>query len=101
MGRGSVGSVRAVGASVPGLKESLTKTVRFLDGLKRKECSMKLTNANFTRTDRFKAACKIAGVEPTKRQASKFRMGKGKAAKVPVAKVNQLLINKEWTKEMK
>lgn len=33
-----------------------------------------MTNAEFARTNgQFRAACKRAGVEPTRRQASKFR----------------------------
>ena len=59
---------------------------------------MKVTNANFAkRNERFLAACEVAGTEPTRRQASKFRRGRGKAAKVPTAKVNQHLISKSWT----
>jgi hypothetical protein len=39
-------------------------------------------NRQFTSNSDFKAACEAAGVQPTKRQASKFRMGKGRAFKV-------------------
>jgi len=40
------------------------------------------TNQDFSRTDRvFKMACELAGVEPTSRQASKFRNRKGTAIK--------------------
>jgi len=39
-----------------------------------------LTNAKFAEQDDFfKKSCAEAGVEPTKRQASKFRMKKGSA----------------------
>jgi len=36
----------------------------------------------------FRDCCKKAGVEPTKRQASKFRNGKGRAAMAPVKSRN-------------
>ena len=40
------------------------------------------TNLTFSLTDEvFKRACEAAGVENTKRQASRFRMGKGLAFK--------------------
>ena len=39
-----------------------------------------MTNKEFARTnDKFIAACKNVGIEPTKRQASKWRNNKGKA----------------------
>lgn len=38
-----------------------------------------VTNREYAETDKFKAACKRAGVEPTPRQASKYRNGKGRA----------------------
>jgi len=38
------------------------------------------TNADFAQTDRtFRRACKEAGVEPNRKQASKFRRGHGSA----------------------
>lgn len=38
------------------------------------------TNKEFAETNvEFKAACDIAGVKPTKRQASRFRNNRGKA----------------------
>lgn len=38
------------------------------------------TNADFAKKNgRFRAACEEAGVEPTQRQASKYRRGKGAA----------------------
>jgi hypothetical protein len=41
---------------------------------------MKLTNTQFAKTcQSFIAACQRAGVEPTTRQASKFRNKKGSA----------------------
>jgi predicted HicB family RNase H-like nuclease len=41
------------------------------------------TNKEFAATDQnFLKHCKATKVEPTKRQASKFRMGKGKAFKL-------------------
>ena len=42
----------------------------------------KQTNRDFAKTEDFIQRCKKAKVEPTKRQASKFRMGKGKAFKL-------------------
>ena len=42
----------------------------------------KQTNQEFARTDRvFKMACELANIEPTTRQASKFRARKGTAIK--------------------
>jgi len=39
-----------------------------------------MTNAKFAQRDVvFQKACEIANVEPTQRQASKFRAGKGAA----------------------
>jgi hypothetical protein len=47
------------------------------------------TNKAFSENnDGFKAACEVAGVNPTVRQASKWRLKKGKAwndGRVPVA----------------
>ena len=41
---------------------------------------VKVTNKEFASKDKsFRYCCEAAGVEPTKRQASKFRMKKGKA----------------------
>lgn len=43
-------------------------------------CPYAQTNAQFAaENDTFKQACATAGVEPTKRQASKFRRGMGQA----------------------
>ena len=43
---------------------------------------MKQINLLFALRNRvFKTACKLANIEPTKRQASKFRRGLGKASK--------------------
>ena len=40
----------------------------------------KVNNRKFAETDKkFKAACEAAGVEPSKRQASKWRQKRGKA----------------------
>jgi len=38
-----------------------------------------MTNHEFAKTEKFKEVCGNAGVEPTRRQASKYRNGKGKA----------------------
>jgi hypothetical protein len=39
-----------------------------------------MTNREFSKTDEvFQRCCKEAGVEPTKRQASKYRAFKGRA----------------------
>jgi hypothetical protein len=39
-----------------------------------------VTNKKFAEQDEiFKKACDVAGIKPTKRQASKFRLGKGLA----------------------
>lgn len=41
---------------------------------------MNATNRNFAEHDRaFRDACDAAGVKPTRRQASRFRMGRGRA----------------------
>lgn len=41
-----------------------------------------MTNAEFAKTDtKFTQACEKAGIKPTKRQASKWKMRKGKAYK--------------------
>ncbi len=39
------------------------------------------TNAQYAKEDVFIKRCENAGVKPTTRQASKFRMGKGSAYK--------------------
>jgi hypothetical protein len=57
---------------------------------------MRVTNANFVKDQNFRLRCEIARVEPTKRQASKFRRGIGRAAKVSQSKVNQVIINMSW-----
>ena len=58
---------------------------------------MRQTNLQFSKKDRvFKESCELSGAEPTKRQASKFRMGKGKAAafaKLALTKSNQFIID--------
>lgn len=42
-----------------------------------------MTNKDFAQKDNlFKSCCEAVGLEPTRRQASKFRNGKGKAYKV-------------------
>jgi hypothetical protein len=38
---------------------------------------MAMTNKEFSRTPDFVKLCELSEVKPTKRQASKFRMGKG------------------------
>ena len=40
-----------------------------------------ITNKEFKSDGNFVKACEKAGIEPTARQASKFRMGKGLAYK--------------------
>ena len=41
-----------------------------------------MTNREMAATDKaFRAACAAAGVEPTKRQASKFKRGLGQASR--------------------
>jgi hypothetical protein len=56
------------------------------------------TNANFAKTNKtFQTACEIAGVKPTKRQASKYRMGKGLAIKITSAQITSH--HKEKAKE--
>lgn len=54
-----------------------------------------VTNKKFTEDEFFKACCKKAGVDPTIRQASKFRMEKGSAYKV------RKQVNKETNKDKK
>jgi len=54
----------------------------------------RVTNANFVKDETFKVCCEVSGAEPTKRQASKYRRGIGKAAKVTLSQRNQYLINK-------
>lgn len=57
---------------------------------------MRVTNDDFRRHDQaFRAACTKAGVEPTKRQASKFRRQEGRAyAALPQA-ITELRTAKE------
>lgn len=43
---------------------------------------MDCTNSVYTIQPDFVAACKLANTEPTRRQASRFRMGKGRAFNV-------------------
>ena len=38
-----------------------------------------MTNAQYSQTPAFIQACERAGVKPTKRQAAKFRKGRGRA----------------------
>ena len=41
-----------------------------------------VTNGEFSKQDKlFRTCCELAEIEPTKRQASKFRRGFGKASK--------------------
>ena len=45
------------------------------------------TNAEFAKYDKkFNDFCRVAEVEPTRRQASKFRMSKGKVYRICVKK---------------
>jgi len=45
-----------------------------------------LSNTAFAQNDQaFRARCEAAGVPPTKRQASKFRLGKGRAFRAKVS----------------
>lgn len=47
-----------------------------------------MTNKEFAEKDEsFKVACERVGVKPTRRQASKWRMKKGKAYACKVSKV--------------
>lgn len=50
---------------------------------------MRMTNKKFARADSFMKACEEHDVMPTKRQASKFRMGKGKLWKAMVNTAKQ------------
>lgn len=48
----------------------------------KKEVSTRVTNRKFAESDElFKKACTDIGIKPTKRQASKFRLGRGLAFK--------------------
>jgi hypothetical protein len=48
-------------------------------------------NANFARFDaHFRLCCELAKVKPTKRQASKFRRGEGRAYSMRLADPKQL-----------
>ena len=50
----------------------------------------RITNRDFALHDRlFKRACEKASIPPTKRQASKFRRGKGRAFKSKLDKISQ------------
>jgi hypothetical protein len=50
------------------------------------------TNANFAKTNKiFQTACEIAGVKPTKRQASKYRMKKGLAVRITPSQITSYL----------
>ncbi|NDC88650.1 MAG: hypothetical protein EB075_07580 [Bacteroidetes bacterium] len=51
--------------------------------------SDRMTNAHFARTNKtFAAACVAAGIEPTSRQAGKFRRGEGIAYRVSNRRAN-------------
>ena len=63
-----------------------------------------MTNLEFSKNKLFKQACKAAGIEPTQRQASKFRNGKGLARKNAnlikcLQAVNQAKINKMFNED--
>ena len=60
----------------------------------------RLTNANFAKDYIiFKIACEIADVEPTRRQASKYRRGLGRASKISAPQINQHLGVKDMKDE--
>lgn len=66
----------------------------------------RMTNDEFSKKDKlFQFSCKLAKVEPTRRQASKFRMKKGKAfplrgkASVMYADFQIAQLSKELAKE--
>jgi hypothetical protein len=51
------------------------------------------TNRHFAQSnDHFRKACELAGIDPTERQAAKYRRGEGKAAKFK-AKVLSLRVH--------
>ena len=51
--------------------------------MKNQNYKTKVSNSEFSKTNKkFKEFCKIAGVEPTVRQASKWRNQKGSAYKL-------------------
>ena len=55
----------------------------FRTGMMIEEEKPEVTNEQFAKTDEhFQTACEKAGVEPTSRQASKWRNGKGIAREV-------------------
>lgn len=47
----------------------------------------RITNAEFTKNDLFRTRCLVAKIQPTKRQASKYRRNMGLAAKITPAQV--------------
>jgi len=49
---------------------------------KEKKVEERVTNKQFTEDDYFRSCCKRANIEPTARQASKFRRKQGSAYKV-------------------
>ena len=57
---------------------------------------MRVTNANFAKDERFKLACQVMKVLPTKRQASKYRRRMGLTFKATQAQINQQIINNSW-----
>lgn len=61
-------------------KEEREKSEQHARKERHKSCTSGMTNAQFAQSDQgFKTACSKAEVEPTRRQASKYRMGYGKA----------------------
>lgn len=55
--------------------------------LDKKKAGRAKANANTLASEHFKKCCGAAGVEPTKRQASKWNNGKGLAFKTKTKKV--------------
>jgi len=63
---------------------------------------MRVTNEAFSKDVLFQESCKLAKVEPTKRQASKWRAGKGRARPFrmkALGTANQRVINSLMRKE--
>lgn len=60
----------------------------------------RVSNLHFSKTDEvFKECCRLSNTEATKRQASKYRRGKGKSVrwmKIAVPIVNQRVINRSF-----
>lgn len=69
--KAETGATRFVGSDPPALTRQITRNTG----------GKGMTNREYAKLSWFMEACLNVGIEPTKRQASKFRMKKGKVYK--------------------